>query len=121
MKELDQIRAQLSQSGVALVTMRGDSMRPLLRDGQSVIVKAINPAYVKRFDVVLLAGSDRLLCHFIRHIEVRDGQKVFLTKGIANDFLDPAFKPTDVLGVVAVRLPWWLRLKHSVGDLIRNR
>lgn len=121
MTSIETVRSDLAQKGVALVTMKGDSMSPLLRDGQSLTVKGIDPQFVQKYDIVLIAGADRLICHYVRYIQESEGKKVFLTKGIANNFLDPVVIPTDVLGVVPMKLPWWLRLKHSVGDLLRNR
>jgi len=85
------------------IAITGNSMLPLLRDGDHVLV-AHDDAHIQVGDVIVFWQSKQLIVHRIIHIERMPTQLGFLTKGDNAVFCDPLVRADQVIGrVLAVR------------------
>ena len=80
----------------------GGSMRPLLRNGDVLEVRSVDPTALKPRQIVLYRqASGRLLAHRIVAVRYRFGQKVFILQGDAQIVADEWVEPHQVLGLVS--------------------
>lgn len=117
----DAVRAVLQSHGEPHLTVVSDSMRPLMRKGDVVLVRAIPGSDIQVGDVVLLQVGDQMVSH--RLIGMR-GHFV-QTKGDAALGMDPPVQTDRLLGVVRVvyrdkleidlSLPTWQRISRLVA------
>jgi signal peptidase I len=79
----------------------GWSMRPAIRDGETVTIEPVLPSSVKEGDIVLLRQNGRPLVHRVVHVGMENGEVVeFIVRGDAKRACDAPVKPDDVLGRV---------------------
>ena len=99
----EQIDALLAEGQEATFRLRGDSMRPLLRNGRDVVVVApCDPMTLKRGDVVLFRYRGRHILHRIVRCE---GDRLLLA-GDGNYRTTEACCLADVVGrLVRVQRP----------------
>ena len=91
--------------GYRLLVVMSGSMSPAIETGSLLAVKAVEPSQLKIGDVISYAGPEGNVTHRIVGIETEAGLR-FITMGDANDVADPAVLPEQVIGVVALVLPW---------------
>lgn len=75
-----------------LLRVMSGSMEPAIKVGSLVFVKKVDPVSLKENDVLNYVNpkEDKItVTHRIVKIEEKDGQKVFTTKGDANNSADP--------------------------------
>lgn len=77
---------------------RGDSMHPLIREGDVLHVDPVDPALVRRGEVVLVRAMRGLTAH--RVVEVSEGR--ILTRGDNSAGCDHPSELSDVLGRVTL-------------------
>lgn len=79
----------------------GGSMRPAIRDGETVTVEVVEPAAVKPGDVLLYRHKHRPVAHRVVQIH-QDGDAVvaFVLRGDAKAACDAPVKPEQILGRV---------------------
>lgn len=97
------------------VPVEGQSMHPTLQTGDLVILEGVDPATLKKGDIIALhvPGNARSeyklpadIVHRIIKVEHIDGGLVFQTKGDANPGPDVFTTPaSDVVGKMVARLP----------------
>lgn len=98
----EEIERLLSEGGQAEFLLRGNSMRPLLRDGRDVVIVAPIQDEVKVGDVVLFRYRGR---HILHRIIGRCGSRLTLA-GDGNYRLLEEASVTDLAGrLIAVRRP----------------
>ena len=82
-------------------TATGDSMHPFIRDGQRLVVEAVDPRLLRRGDVVLARLPRGLTAHRVVRIERRGGEVVSITTRGDNCALDdPPFAPEQLVGKI---------------------
>ena len=114
------IQKLITKDGFIEVNMTGNSMDPILRDGDKIIVKRVDPRYLKRFQIILFWQNEALVTHYIRHLLPPESNTRYdiITKGIKNNYLDKPISFSDVLGIVDKQIPLYIRVKNLIGDLI---
>lgn len=82
----------------------GLSMRPAIRDGDTVTVESVAPSAVKPGDVLLYRHKQRPFAHRVVAIE-QDGDNVvgFTLRGDAKAGCDAPVKPEQIIGRVVFR------------------
>ena len=96
--------------GYRLFAVLSGSMSPSFETGSLVAVKPVDPAQLKTGDVITFSGPEGIVSHRIVGIETEGGLK-FATKGDANNVADfDPVSPGQVIGTVALALPWLGRL-----------
>jgi hypothetical protein len=80
---------------------RGESMAPLLRDGEAVLVRPVPPELIGRGDVVLFVADGGYLMH--RVIGSAAGGRLLMTKGDALPWADPPVEASALVGRVVAR------------------
>jgi signal peptidase len=84
--------------------IKGESMRPFLRDGQVVIVKRLDPSEMRAGDIIFLRfPPSQIVIHRLIKKTLENGKTVFLTKGDASFHFDPYVYSENILGkIVAI-------------------
>ncbi len=94
--------------GYEVYTVMSGSMEPTLHTGSLIYVKQVDPATLKKDDIItFIADEDKtVVTHRIYDIENEKGNLMFRTKGDANDIPDgKATHYKNVLGVPAFQIP----------------
>lgn len=91
--------------GFRIFRVQTGSMIPKYQVGDVIIIKEKNIDKIKVGDDVTYWGTegtmkDKLVTHQVIQIEEVDGEKVFHTKGIANNLEDPVISGDQINGVV---------------------
>ena len=87
--------------GCAQFRVRGGSMRPWLRSGDLLLVRAESLARIRAGEVVVFARAGGLFAHRVIGKSRRDGQPVLITKGDAFPEPDAPVCGEELLGRVA--------------------
>lgn len=79
----------------------GTSMRPAIRDGETVTVEVVEPAAVMPGDILLYCYNERPIAHRVVQVQ-HDGDAVvgFVLRGDAKAACDAPVKPEQILGRV---------------------
>lgn len=92
-EDLDDVRNRLRSGETVVVTHKGAGMRPLLRDGDAVVVGPVDKP-LRRGQVVLIAGRRRLRVERVRDLE--DGRCV--ARGDVRALGRTVVPVTDIVG-----------------------
>ena len=97
---------KFSIGGIRLFTVLSESMEPVYKVWDIVIVNKVEPSKIKIGDDVTYLGKESNLSGLIvthRVISEREenGVKYFTTKGIANNIEDPEIEYNDIYGKVS--------------------
>ncbi len=119
----DSIAECLLRGAMCRMTVTSDSMRPLLRAGDVVVVEQWPAQRVRCGDIIVFAKQGDICSH--RCIRVFDeGEKVrYLTKGDATLMADEIVAENDLIGKVSViergalRLRMPRMLEHIMGQM----
>ena len=76
---------------------KGTSMRPAIRDGETIIVEPVSPADVKRGDVIFCRTDDGVIAHRVVSVKRRAS---FILRGDAMQSCDEPVSAAQVLGRV---------------------
>lgn len=93
------IRRAIEASGRAEVRIRGRSMWPVFRDGDSVELRAARADEPLRGAIVAIDGGERVVVHRV----VGESGDRLRTHGVARRSPDPETSRAAVLGVVSAR------------------
>lgn len=100
------ISSKLSIGGFKLLVVRSGSMEPSIKTGSMVVGKSSNDYNIG--DVVTFKNADKpkeTTTHRITNIEYRGSNKIFTTKGDANNGADPEKITQDrIVGKVIVKI-----------------
>ncbi|MCS6804925.1 MAG: S24 family peptidase [Acidobacteriota bacterium] len=132
---LDLARCELMQSRSIQLKISGSAMRPMLDDGDIVVIDPIDPATVRVQDIVLVAtASGTALIHRVVAIQEIEGALHALTRGDGSCHHDTPVPLNKVLGrVVAMQrkgkgkmIPvyhphgWLSRVRYWLQGIFRN-
>ena len=81
------------------VEIRGNSMLPLLRDGQSVTVDTSPAREVRPGDIILFLNADRLVAHRVLAVRSASGSRRYIEKG-DNQLAFGMVNHEEVLGTI---------------------
>ncbi len=95
------LRQRLAQGERIRLQVSGESMSPLMHDGDSVVVVPVEAARLKRGQIVVVSARDSLLIH--RVMVPRNAQGQLVTRGDAHRYNDQPASASQLLGQ-AIRL-----------------
>ena len=81
------------------ISISGHSMLPVIHDGDRALVTH-GCAGVRRGDVIVFRLNGLLVAHRVLHIEGRDDDREFVTKGDNAGHVDPHVSPREIVGQV---------------------
>jgi signal peptidase I len=80
---------------------KGASMRPTIREGEAITVAPVQPAEIRRGDVILYRVGRGVIAHRVTRVAQRpDGTLVFVPRGDASQSRDDPVEGTAILGRV---------------------
>ena len=97
--------------GHSILRVETGSMEPQLKVGSIILVKKVDPATLKKGDVITYYGQEppvtgQLVTHQIsEEPRQEDGKYYFITKGLANTLSDPEFDDSHLYGKVVYKIP----------------
>jgi signal peptidase I len=97
------LRESLRLGGRPQLTVTSNSMAPLLRQGDRILLEAADVATLRPGDVVVYAGSDSLISHRYWCNVRQSGTVMFLTKGDRQRGYDTPWRPEQLVGRVVAR------------------
>ncbi len=91
--------------GYRMFVIVTSSMSPKLEIGDVILVKKEDLNKIKVKDLITYQGMEgdykgKVVTHLVKNIKNENGQKIFYTKGLKNDIVDPAVKENQVYGKV---------------------
>lgn len=98
------------------------SMEPKLSIGDVIVVKTTEPEDVKTTDIITYKGlsgtfQDKIVTHQVIGIQEEGKRYIFYTKGLENDFEDPAVYEEQVYGVMIHKF-WFFSI---VSKIVRSK
>lgn len=99
---------KIAIGGIRIFNVATESMVPEYEVGDVLLVKEIDTNSLKIGDDITYLGEEgsfanRVVTHRIVDIEEKDGEKIYHTKGIANDIEDPTITADRIYGKVIYR------------------
>lgn len=84
---------------IALMRVKGNSMLPILRDGEIVVVKSFSEYCVGDVVVIQRKNADHII-HRIIEVKGLNNEMLYLTKGDNINIIDRWFRKKDIIGKV---------------------
>lgn len=95
------MQKSIAQGQTFYLTVRSDSMAPLLRRGDQIAVEATTPDQLRAGDIVVVNEGLDFLTH--RYWGQSEGKKRLVTRGDRSLVFDPPCEPQQLLGRVTAR------------------
>lgn len=95
------------------------SMRPAIEVGDVVIVKKVSPDEIRVGDVIQYWESHYTVTHRVVDVQHNGNQKIFITKGDANDVVDEPVTDDRVVGKVVFVIPKIGLISLMLRDLLK--
>jgi len=93
--------------GYSMFIVISGSMVPTLHRGDIIVVHKVSIDNIRAGDIIAFYGMGGIVTHRVYKIEIKDSEKIFVTKGDANLAPDPEpVKPENVIGKVAFVIPF---------------
>tara|TARA_B100001971_G_scaffold215182_1_gene259184 strand:- start:128679 stop:129038 length:360 start_codon:yes stop_codon:yes gene_type:complete len=118
MERIKQVKDHLNKFGFIKMPLYGNSMSPLIKNGDTIIVKKVSVESLKKWDIVLFVIGDELVTHYINKINLNES--TVITKGLGVDHLDPCIKIDNILGYVDIKIPMLLKVKEYILGKLRR-
>lgn len=108
--------------GIRMFSVATGSMVPVYEVGDVLLSKEINPEQIKVGDDIVYLGKegtfkDKVVTHRVMSIEQQEeGKYKIITKGVANNTLDPEIDQTQVYGKIMCKV----HILSGLSKLVKN-
>jgi signal peptidase I len=119
------IREELGNGKKITLRVSGDSMHPLIRQGDSIRIERCAPEVLGIGDIITFKRDGAYYTHRLLRIVTRGSVTRLMTKGDNEVNLDPPVSPDQILGKVAViwkknrtlylKTPFWSFMNRLLG------
>ena len=119
------MKQQLCQEKEIILKVLGDSMHPLMKEGESIRVESFDPNTVSVGDIITFEKEDTYITHRLLWTKTRDNGIELITRGDNEINIDPPVSPDHVLGKVAalqrgsqtlqLKTPFWRFMNRLLG------
>ena len=118
---IQRISGNQSVFGYRLFAVATGSMVPDYNINDVLAIKEVNHNELKIGDDITYLGkkqdvSGKIVTHRIIDIEVKNGKKTYLTKGINNEVEDPTIGDNQIYGKVVGKVPIVTEINHIVKN-----
>lgn len=98
------------------------SMKPSLEIGDVILVKEMSANKIKIGDIITYQGmesdfKDKIVTHKVKNIIEEDSKKIFYTKGITNNSVDPAVYEEQIYGKVIYKF----KILSFLSKIVRSK
>lgn len=102
-------------------TIVSDSMTPLIPVGSAITIEKVKDIKeLKRFDILVFKENNKLICHYLWHINKIFDQGKIVTRNLKDGALDVPFEFAKLHGKVTnYRIKRWTKMKIALSDLIK--
>jgi signal peptidase I len=113
----EMLRQSLQQGQTTRLTVSSNSMAPLLRQGDHIILEATTAERLVKGDIITLATASEMMTHRFCGEETITGQRYLLTRGDRPLLWDAPWPVEALIGRVNGRLRYhrYLRLSSGAG------
>lgn len=115
------LRKRLKTTGELTLRVASDSMEPILKEGQLVVVQERELRQLKRFDIVVFWQQNKLFCHYLWTLQedLATGEIGFITKSLKSpQDIDLPSKEYYLLGIVPNQIPLYFKIKVLIKNLL---
>lgn len=123
MRLLDVAERLLDEGYGVRFRAHGTSMQPAIADGDTITVARVEPAGVRRGDILLYRYQQRPIAHRVVDIQMAEGEiAAFVVRGDAKAGCDAPVAPSQVVGkVVAIdRRSWRVAAQLCLARLVHR-
>ena len=121
--QFQKLKQKLNLQGELAFEVVSGSMEPVIRTHSTITVAPLLET-PKRFDILVFAVGDILICHYFWFLNPSistQNEKLFITRSMSG-FEDTPFSPSDVLGkVISHRLSSLQKFRIILGALWGRR
>jgi len=108
--------------GYSIYVIVTSSMQPDLEVGDIILDKKVDADKLKINDIITYIGMEsdykgKVITHKIKNIIEEDGKKIFYTKGIVNNTVDPAVYEDQIYG----KLVYKFKLISFISKIVRSK
>lgn len=118
---IQRVSGNQSIFGYRLFAVATGSMVPDYNVNDVLLIKEVNHSELKVGDDITYLGkkedvTGKIVTHRIIDIEMRNGKKTYLTKGINNEVEDPTIEDGQIYGKVVGKTPIVTQINHIVKN-----
>ncbi len=118
---IQRVSGNQSVFGYRIFTVATGSMVPDYNVNDVLAIKEVNHDELKIGDDITYLGTKqdvngKIVTHRIIDIEMKDGKKVYLTKGINNEVEDPTIEDNQIYGKVVGKIPIVTEINHIIKN-----
>lgn len=93
-----------------------DSMAPLIPMGAELLLEAVKPEEIKRFDILVFQEQKSLVCHYVWHVNKIHNKGEISTRNLKNGEMDAPFGFAKVNGrVTNFKMGFFLKCRIFLG------
>ena len=90
----------LDENHPVSINMKGFSMYPTFKEGDTGIVEKWNPEDIKIGDIIVFKANNKFVAHRLIKIAFHEGKRVFFAKGDKNSYSDEPFSDEALIGKI---------------------
>ncbi len=118
---MQRVSGNQSVFGYRIFTVATGSMVPDYNVNDVLAIKEVNHDELKIGDDITYLGTKqdvngKIVTHRIIDIEMKDGKKVYITKGINNEVEDPTIEDNQIYGKVVGKIPIVTEINHIIKN-----
>lgn len=118
---IQRVSGNQSVFGYRIFTVATGSMVPDYNVNDVLAIKEVNHDELKIGDDITYLGTKqdvngKIVTHRIIDIEMKDGKKVYITKGINNEVEDPTIEDNQIYGKVVGKIPIVTEINHIIKN-----
>lgn len=109
--EFSALKNRLQTLGSLNIRIISDSMQPLIRINEELVVMPL-PDKIIPFDLIVFLDQDKLICHFLWQ-DQKDFDQTIITRSLKEFYTNETPTPYNhILGYIREKkIPWYLRFK----------
>ncbi len=112
---------KMNFGGLSIYTVASGSMDPVYKTKDLILVKEVDPSTLEVGDDVVYLGKKesvkgKIVTHRIIEVNELNGERKYVTKGIANDIKDPEITGDQIIGKVVKKLTLLSLCSHLINN-----
>jgi hypothetical protein len=120
--QFSKIKQEITSQKIFFINVVSDSMSPLVKINDKLIVTPVDLSKLRRFDVILFWYRGAPTMHFYWGENTLTEKGTIMTKSLKSPVeIDDPIPKDKVLGIVKIRMPLWAKLLFLFRYIIQTR